>query len=148
MVSKSVPRVRPGALIEFGTLPTVEFRRAEVIFSPGDLGDSVMYIQCGGVKLSVRSKSGREAVVALLGPGDFLGEACLAGERTRIRSAIALVRSKIVVVTRHEMVRLLHEPPVLERLLSHVLARYTTLEQALIEQVFSSTENQLTGSCQ
>jgi CRP-like cAMP-binding protein len=146
MASRSVPRVPFGALLEFKTLPTVEFRRAEVIFSPGDAGDSVMYIQRGGVKLSVLSKSGREAVVAMLGPGDFLGEGCLAGERTRIRSAIAVVRSKIVVVARHEMVRLLHEPPVLDRLLSHVLARYTNLEQALIDQLFSAPENQLARS--
>lgn len=133
----------PEALREFETLPTVEFRRSQVIFSPGDAGDSVMYIQCGGVKLSVRSKSGREAVVAMLGPGDFLGEGCLAGERTRMRSAIAVVRSTVVVVRRHEMIRLLREPPVFERLLSQVLARYTTLEHALIDQLFSPTDAHL-----
>ena len=76
----------------------VEYRRDEVIFSQGDRGDSVMYIQNGGVKLSVLSKAGREAVVAMLGPGFFFGEGCLAGQSIRIGTATAITPSSILVI--------------------------------------------------
>jgi CRP/FNR family transcriptional regulator, cyclic AMP receptor protein len=143
MASTSLPTFSRAALLDLKPLPTVEFRRAEVIFSPDDACDSVMYIQCGGVQVSVVSHSGREAVVAVLGPGDFLGEGCLAGEPTRMRSAIAVTRSTLVVVAKDEMMRLLRQAPVSARLLSHVLARHATMEQALIDQLFSSTETRL-----
>jgi CRP-like cAMP-binding protein len=94
-----------------------------------------MYIQCGGVKVSGVSDSGREAVVAVLGPGDFLGEGCLAGEPRRMRRATAVARSTLVVVARDEMLPLLRRAPVSRRLLAHVLARHATMEQALIDQL-------------
>jgi CRP/FNR family transcriptional regulator, cyclic AMP receptor protein len=137
MVSRSLPTFTRAALLDLKPLPTIEFRRAEVIFSPGDACDSVMYIQCGGVKVSVVSDSGREAVVAVLGPGDFLGEACLAGEPTRMRSATAVTRSTLVVVAKDEMMRLLRRAPVSAGLLSHVLARHAALEQALVDLLLS-----------
>jgi CRP-like cAMP-binding protein len=143
MASRNVPTFARRTLLDWGTTPTVEYRRAELIFSPGDAGDSVMYIQRGGVKLSVISASGREAVVAVLGRGEFLGEACLAGERTRTRRAIAVARSTLVVVGRGEMRRVLRRGPVAERLLSHVLVRQATMERALIDQFFSSAEQRL-----
>ena len=74
----------------------VEYRRAEVIFTQGDPGESVLYIQKGGVKLSVLSKTGREAVVAMLGPGEFFGEGCLAGQPVRMGSATAITGSTIL----------------------------------------------------
>lgn len=143
MVSRSLPTFTRAPLLDLKPFPTVEFRRAEVIFSPGDACDSVMYIQCGGVKVSVASNSGREAVVAVLGPGDFLGEGCLAGEPTRMRSATAVTRSTVVVVAKKQMVRLLRQAPVSAGLLSHVLARHAAMEQALVDQLFSSTETRL-----
>src|SRR3982750_32220 len=76
----------------------VAFGRDEVVFSQGDRCESVMYIQSGGVKLSVLSKTGREAVVAMLGPGDFFGEGCLAGQPFRIGSATAITRSRILKI--------------------------------------------------
>ena len=83
----------------------VEYRRAEVIFAQGDPCDSVLYIQKGGVKLSVLSKTGREAVVAMLGPGDFFGEGCLAGQPVRMGSATAITDSIILLVDKDQMVR-------------------------------------------
>lgn len=146
MAPHSVSRVTARrALLDLTTLPIVEFRRAEVIFSPDAVCDSVMYIQRGGVRLSAVSKFGREAVVAVLGPGDFLGEGCLAGERTRMRSATALKRSTLVVIAKEVMIRLLRRGPVSGHLLSHLLARHVTLEHALIDQLCSSEEQRLAG---
>src|SRR5438067_6078420 len=102
----------------------VEYARSEAIFSQGDRCKSVMYIQKGGVKLSVLSKTGREAVVAVLGPGEFFGEGCLAGQPRRVGSATAITGSTILSVKKREMVRLLHKQHELsDRFIAHVLAR-------------------------
>lgn len=143
MASKSLPGLTRRTLLDLRTIPTVEYQRAEVIFSPGDACGSVMYIQRGGVTLSALSKSGRGAVVAVLGPGDFFGEGCLAGEPVRMRSAIALTRSTIFVIAKDEMIRLLGQRPVSDRLLSHVLVRHAVMEQDLIDQLSTSIEKRL-----
>jgi CRP/FNR family transcriptional regulator, cyclic AMP receptor protein len=122
----------------------VEFRRDEVIFSQGDRCESVMYIQKGGVKLSVLSKTGREAVVAMLGPGDFFGEGCLAGQPIRIGSASAITPSTILVVEKKQMVKVLHKQHALsDRFIAHMLARNVRIEQDLIDQLFNSSEKRL-----
>src|SRR6187401_1436628 len=87
----------------------VSFRRNEVIFAQGDQADSVNYIQKGGVKLSVVSKTGKEAVVAMLGPSDFFGESCLADQTLRIGSATAITPSTVLVIARKQMTKVLHE---------------------------------------
>src|SRR5256885_16654179 len=87
----------------------VSFSRDEVIFSQGDRCDTVMYIQHGGVKLSVLSKTGREAVVAMLGPGDFFGEGCLAGQPVRIGSATAVTQSSVLLIQKKQMGSVLHK---------------------------------------
>src|SRR6202140_4523212 len=87
----------------------VEYRRAQVIFTQGEPCESVLYIQKGAVKLSVRSKTGREAVVAMLGPGDFFGEGCLAGQSVRMGSATAITGSTVHVIEKKEMLKVLHE---------------------------------------
>jgi CRP/FNR family transcriptional regulator, cyclic AMP receptor protein len=143
MRSRSLPRLTARTSLPLRTTPTVEYRRAEVIFSPGDPGDSVMYIQRGGVKLSVVSDVGREIEVAVLGPGDFLGEGCLAGEPTRMRKAAAIAPTTVHVLARQEMTRLLRQSRVSERLLTHVLLRYASLEQDLIDQLLSCPEKRL-----
>src|SRR5216684_6798739 len=84
----------------------VDYRRGDTIFSQGDACDTVMYIQKGGVKLSVISKAGREAVVAMLGPGDFFGEGSLAGQPVRMGSATALTGSTILRIEKQKMIRL------------------------------------------
>src|SRR5437870_6914991 len=98
----------------------VEYRRSETIFTQGDPCDSVLYIQKGGVKLSVLSKTGREAVVAMLGPGDFFGEGCLAGQPVRMGSATAITPSTILRVGKAKMIGLLHRQHAMsERFIAH-----------------------------
>src|SRR6266571_6958517 len=87
----------------------VEYRQAEVIFTQGDPCEHVLYIQNGGVKLSVLSKTGREAVVAILGPGEFFGEGCLAGQPLRVGSATAITPATILLVGKEKMIGLLHK---------------------------------------
>jgi CRP-like cAMP-binding protein len=122
----------------------VEYPRAGVIFSQGDTCESVMYLQKGNVKLSVTSKAGKEAVVAMLGPGDFFGEGCLAGQAVRIATATAITPSAVLVVKKDMMVRLLHQKPALsDRFISHMLTRNIRIEEDLIDQLFNSSEKRL-----
>jgi CRP-like cAMP-binding protein len=122
----------------------VEYQRADVIFSQGDTCESVLYIQKGAVKLSVLSKTGKEAVVAMLGPGDFFGEGCLAGQNVRMGSATAITPSTILFVEKDEMVRLLHQQHALsDRFIAHTLARNIRIEEDLVDQLFNSSEKRL-----
>ena len=122
----------------------VRFLPGDVIFRQGDACTHVMYIQSGNVKLSVLSKAGREAVVAMLGPGDFFGEGCLAGQRVRMGSATATAASAILQVRRERMARLLHKQNAMsDRFISHMLARNIRIEEDLIDQLFNSSEKRL-----
>ena len=122
----------------------VDYRRGEVIFAQGDACDHVMYIQKGGVKLSVVSKIGRQAVVAMLGTGDFFGEGCLAGQTVRMGSAAALSASTILLIDKTQMASLLHKEHALsDRFIGHMLARNIRVEQDLIDQLFNSSEKRL-----
>jgi CRP/FNR family cyclic AMP-dependent transcriptional regulator len=122
----------------------VEFRRADAIFTQGDPCEHVLYIQKGGVKLSVLSKTGREAVVAMLGRGDFFGEGCLAGQPVRMGNATAITDSTILLVDKDEMVRLLHKQRALsDRFIAHMLARNIRIEEDLVDQLFNSSEKRL-----
>src|SRR5579862_4381832 len=111
----------------------VAYRRGEIIFSQGDPCEHVLYIQKGGVKLSVLSKSGREAVVAMLGVGEFFGEGCLAGQPVRMGSATANANSTILLVDKDEMVKRLHtEHALSDRFIAHMLARNIRVEEDLV----------------
>ena len=122
----------------------VRYLPGNVIFQQGDACTHVMYIQSGAVKLSVLSKAGREAVVAMLGPGDFFGEGCLAGQRVRMGSATATAPSAILQVRRDRMARLLHKQHAMsDRFISHMLARNIRIEEDLIDQLFNSSEKRL-----
>ncbi|HEY2433279.1 MAG TPA: Crp/Fnr family transcriptional regulator [Vicinamibacterales bacterium] len=122
----------------------VEFARGETIFTQGDQSQHVMYIRSGGVKLSVMSKSGREAVVAMLGPTDFFGEGCLAGQPLRMGSATAITPTVVLMVRKEEMVRLLHTQHAMsDRFISHMLGRNLRIEEDLIDQLFNSSEKRL-----
>jgi CRP-like cAMP-binding protein len=122
----------------------VSYRRGEVVFTQGDPCDHVLYIQKGGVKLSVLSKTGREAVVAMLGPGEFFGEGCLAGQPFRMGSATATTDSVVLRVDKDHMVRLLHKQHTLsDRFIAHMLARNIRIEEDLIDQLFNSSEKRL-----
>jgi CRP/FNR family transcriptional regulator, cyclic AMP receptor protein len=122
----------------------VEYRQAETIFTQGDACESVLYIQKGGVKLSVLSKTGKEAVVAMLGPGDFFGEGCLNGQPVRMGTATAITGSTILLVDKDQMVRLLHQQHGLsDRFIAHMLARNIRIEADLVDQLFNSSEKRL-----
>jgi len=122
----------------------VKYARGQTVFTQGDACEHVLYIQSGGVKLSVLSKTGREAVVAMLGPGDFFGEGCLAGQLVRTGSATAITPSQIVLVAKATMGRLLHEQHAMsDRFISHMLARNIRIEEDLIDQIFNSSEKRL-----
>ena len=120
------------------------FRRAAVIFAQGDPCNSVMYIQAGRVKLAVRSKTGKEAVIAMLGPGEFFGEGCLAGQPVRMGNATAMTASTILVLKKEKMVRLLHEQPELaDRFITHMLSTNIRIEEDLLDQLFNHQEKRL-----
>jgi CRP/FNR family cyclic AMP-dependent transcriptional regulator len=121
-----------------------QYGRGDAIFKQGDACEHVMYIQNGGVKLSVLSKTGREAVVAMLGPGDFFGEGCLAGQPRRMGSATAIAPSTILLVGKERMVGLLHKQHAMsDRFISHMLARNIRIEEDLLDQLFNSSEKRL-----
>jgi CRP/FNR family transcriptional regulator, cyclic AMP receptor protein len=120
------------------------YGRGQAVFRQGDAADHVMYIQSGGVKLSTVSDVGREAVVAMLGSGDFFGEGCLAGQPLRMGSATALAASGILLVRKSAMARLLHKQPAMsDRFIAHMLARNIRIEEDLIDQLFNSSEKRL-----
>jgi CRP-like cAMP-binding protein len=122
----------------------VQYGRDEVIFTQGDACEHVLYVQSGGVKLSVLSKTGKEAVVAMLGPGDFFGEGCLAGQPVRMGSATAITPSAILRVEKAQMVRLLHRQHAMsDRFIAHMLTRNIRIEEDLIDQLFNSSEKRL-----
>jgi CRP/FNR family cyclic AMP-dependent transcriptional regulator len=121
-----------------------EFKKAELVYSQGDAADSVMYLQKGSVKLTVVSEGGKEAVVAILGPGDFLGEGCLAGQSVRMGTAATITPSTLLVIEKREMFKVLHEQHELsDRFISFMLARNIRIEEDLVDQLFNSSEKRL-----
>jgi CRP/FNR family cyclic AMP-dependent transcriptional regulator len=122
----------------------VSYRPSHAIFSQGDASDSVLYIQKGAVKLSVLSRGGKEAVVAMLGPGDFFGERALTGHPVRLEAATAITTTTVLTIPTEQMTRLLHDQPALsERFITHMLARNIRIEEDLIDQLFNSSEKRL-----
>ena len=115
-----------------------------MVFAQGAPANAVFYVQEGGVKLSVLSSAGKEAVVAMLGPGDFFGEGCLAGQTMRMGSAITLMPTTALQVQKREMLRTLHEQPAFSDLfIAHMLARNIRIEEDLVDQLFNSSEKRL-----
>jgi len=122
----------------------VKYRRGQVAFSQGDPANDVRYIQNGAIKVSVLSRIGKEAVVAMLGPGDFFGEGALAGQSVRIETATAIAASGVLVIQKKAMARLLHNEPLFaDRFLSHMLSRNMRIEADLVDQLFNSSEKRL-----
>ena len=121
-----------------------KFRGNETIFAQGNPAKSVMYIQEGGVKLSVVNETGKEAVVAMLGPGDFLGEGCLAGQPICMATATTIAPTTVLVIEKSEMIRLLHgEHEFSDRFITYLLARNIRVEEDLVDQLFNSSEKRL-----
>jgi len=121
-----------------------EFKKKEAVFSQGDPAKNVLYIQKGGIRLSVVNETGKEAVVAVLGPGDFFGEGCLAGQAIRIGSAKAIGATTVLVIEKQEMIRVLHaEHAFSDRFISYMLSRNIRVEEDLVDQLFNSSEKRL-----
>ena len=115
-----------------------------VLFAQGDPATSVCYIRHGNVKLSVVSSAGKERVVGMLGPGDFVGEGCLTGQPLRMCTAAAVAPTEMLVLRRARMARLLHDHPAFsERFISYMLARNIRIEEDLVDQLFNSSEKRL-----
>jgi CRP-like cAMP-binding protein len=120
------------------------YSKGAVVFSQGDPSDSVMYLRKGSIRLSVVSHGGKEAVVGMLGPGDFLGEGALSGHPVRLETATATTPSTLVVVPQKKMQQLLHtQADFADRFIAHMLTRNARLEADLIDQLFNSSEKRL-----
>ncbi len=121
-----------------------EFRRNEIIFRQGERAKNVMYIQKGGVKITVVNEVGKEAVVAILGAGDFFGEGCLTGLPFRMATATAITSMTALAIEKDEMIRVLHKEHALsDRFISYMLARNIRTEEDLVDQLFNSSEKRL-----
>jgi CRP/FNR family transcriptional regulator, cyclic AMP receptor protein len=121
-----------------------EYRRGESIFTQGDVAATVLYIQNGGVKLSVVNGAGKEAVVAMFGPTDFFGEGCMAGQTFRMATATAITPTTVLVIDKNEMLRVLHDEHELsDRFISYMLAHNIRVEEDLVDQLFNSSEKRL-----
>ena len=134
------------ALLEWagGAGAIVRYGQGDAIFTEGDACQHVLYIWSGGVKVSAQSRVGKEAVVAVLGTGDFFGEGCLAGQLLRNRSAVAIKPSAVVPVEKRAMARLLqHQHGLADRFISHVLTRHVRMEEDLVDQFFGAGEMRL-----
>jgi CRP/FNR family transcriptional regulator, cyclic AMP receptor protein len=119
-------------------------RKNQIIFSQGDAADAVFYIKKGKVKVAVVSKQGKEAVVALLGADEFLGEGCLIGQPKRLAAAVTMSECTIMRVRKSEIQRLLQDEPAFSQMfVSHILARKDRVEEDLVDQLFNSTEKRL-----
>jgi CRP/FNR family cyclic AMP-dependent transcriptional regulator len=121
-----------------------EYEKAGLVYSQGDPAKHVIYLQEGSVKLSVISEGGKEAVVAILGPGDFFGEGCLAGQPVRMGRATAVTPTTVLLIEKNEMFKVLHEQHALsDRFIHFMLARNIRIEEDLIDQLFNSSEKRL-----
>jgi CRP/FNR family cyclic AMP-dependent transcriptional regulator len=144
--SKKNPAFNAQAFLDSAGLArkVVEYRRSEKIYSQGESIDNVLYIQKGEIKLSVVNEVGKEAVVAILGPGDFFGEGGLAGQLVRIGTATAVTPTTLLVIEKQEMIRVLHDEHAFsDRFVAYMLARNVRIEQDLIDQLFNSSEKRL-----
>ena len=121
-----------------------EYRKNQVVYRQGDPADSVFYIRSGKVKKTVVSEPGKEAVVAVLGTGDFFGEGCLAGQVLRLGTVAALTECAIMRIPKAEIINVIHEEPAFAELfISHLLARNSRVEEDLVDQLFNSSEKRL-----
>jgi CRP/FNR family transcriptional regulator, cyclic AMP receptor protein len=144
--AKQKPRFNAEALLAKadGGRTVSRFQKDQVVFSQGESADSVFYIQKGKVKITVVSKQGKEAIVAILGRGDFCGEGCLAGQPRRIATIKAMTECVMMRLDKTTMIGVLHDEPAFsEMFISHLLARNIRVEADLIDQLFNSSEQRL-----
>jgi len=145
-VRKTLP-FDPGAFLAQAGLgrTIVDLKKHQTIFSQGDAADTVFFIQKGKVKLTVISRDGKEATIALLGEGDFLGEQCIAAiQPQRMATATAITEGAVLKIDRREMIRALHQEPALSDIfVSYLLARNLRVQEDLVDQLFNSSEKRL-----
>src|ERR1700731_4070931 len=144
--SKKNPAFNAQAFLDSAGLARriVEYQKSEKIYSQGESTNDVLYIQKGGIKLCVVNEVGKEAVVAMLGPGDFFGEGGLAGQLVRVGTATATTPTTLLVIEKQEMIRVLHgEHAFSDRFVAYMLARNIRIEEDLIDQLFNSSEKRL-----
>jgi CRP/FNR family cyclic AMP-dependent transcriptional regulator len=146
MKRKAKPAFDPKAFLSKvnGGRAISEYRKDKVVFRQGDPSDAVFYIQSGKIKTTVVSEQGKEAVVALLGAGDFFGEGCLTGQPLRLSTVSAMTDCVIVRIAKADITRVIHEEPAFAELfISHLLARNSRVEEDLVDQLFNSSEKRL-----
>jgi CRP/FNR family transcriptional regulator, cyclic AMP receptor protein len=144
--AKALPGFDVAAYLESATegQKVEQYRPGAVVFSQGDPSNDIRYIQKGTIKITVLSRIGKEAVVAMLGPGDFFGEGTLAGQVVRIETATAVASATVRVIGKKAMVRLLREEPTFsDRFIAHMLSRNIRIEADLVDQLFNSSEKRL-----
>ena len=128
------------AFLETIGAPSVAYARSAVIFAQGDSGENVLFIRSGAVRISVLSHTGKEAIVALLEAGDFVGEGALAGQSVRMGTATAVVATSMLVIPKRQMVDLFHqEPEFSNRFIQYMLSRNIRVEEDLVDQLFNSS---------
>jgi CRP/FNR family cyclic AMP-dependent transcriptional regulator len=142
---KRVPFDASTFLAKAGEGTTIaSYRKGQVVFAQADTADAIFYIQKGKLKLTVVSDSGKEAVIALLGVGDFLGEGCLAGKQLRLSTATAMSDCSIMRLEKAAVIRVLHDEPAFsERFVKYLLSRNIRIEEDLVDQLFNSSEKRL-----
>jgi CRP-like cAMP-binding protein len=146
MAAKTRRRFDPEAFLDASGVPktVLDYDEGQSIYVQGGTCDTVMYVKKGEVKLSVISKTGREAIVAILGAGNFFGEGALAGQAVRIGSATAHAPSTVIAIEKAKMKRLLHEERAMsDGFIAHLLTRNVRIEEDLIDQLFNSAEKRL-----
>ena len=146
MKSKAEPQFDPKAFLAKDAVGRTvsKYRMNQIVFSQGDLADSVFYIQDGKVKVTVISQQGKEAVVAIQGRDEFCGEGCLAGQPRRMATATAITECEIMQLEKGAIIRVLHDEPAFsEMFVSHILARTIRVEEDLVDQLFNSSEKRL-----
>ena len=122
----------------------LSYRKAQTIFSQGEKANSVFYIQAGAIKIAATSSTGKEAVVAILHPGDFFGEGSIAGQPLRVSTATAMESSSLMQIEKEELNRVLHEEHEFsDRFVAHMLKRNVRIEEDLVDQLFNSSEKRL-----
>jgi CRP-like cAMP-binding protein len=127
-----------------GGRAVADYRKDKIVYRHGYPADSVFYVQSGKVKKTVISEQGKEAVVALLGPGDFFGEGCLTGQSLRLATVVAMTNCVIVRISKTDITRVIHEEPAFAELfIAHLLARNSRVEEDLVDQLFNSSEKRL-----
>ena len=146
MTSKKTPVFDAKAFLSKvnGGRTVANYRKDQIVYTQGDPGDSVFYVQAGKIKKVVVSEQGKEAVVALFGTGDFFGEGCLNGETIRLATASAMTDCVVVRMPKETIVRMLHEEPAFSELfIAHLLHRNSRVEEDLVDQLFNSSEKRL-----